>query len=231
MAALTHHRAVAVRDGRLQLRRADRGHQHVVGGTNDLDRAADACGVAAEVGLFQGAEPVQQVGFALEMGQRQRFFGLQTGGASGHPVCRVEKQRLRLNPRLRAAGMQQALADLKAAAGVGVKGQPAVDAHQRGQGVGMIQRQLQADQRPQRMAHDAIMANPGIRQRPVELVRHLGKAVALRQGVGVIARSPLVITDHLILLLQRGQLGQPVAAAAAETGNKDHHGRTLIRGR
>ena len=174
---------------------------------------------------------MQKVVFSLKMGQCQGLFGLQTRGAGRHPVCRVEKQRLRLDPRLRAAGMQQALADLKAAAGVRVKGQPAVDAHQRGQGVGMIQRQLQADQRPQRMAHDAIMANPCIRQRPVELVCHLGKAVTFRQGVGVIARSPLVITNHLILLLQRGKLGQPVAAAAAETGNQDHRGRTLIRGR
>ena len=77
MAALAHHRAVAVRDGRLQLRRADRGHQHVVGGTDDLDRAADARGVAAEVGLFQGAESVQQVGFSLKVGQRQRFSALK----------------------------------------------------------------------------------------------------------------------------------------------------------
>lgn len=52
-------------------------------------------GVAAEIRFLQGAEPVQQVAFALEMGQRQRFFGLQAGRTSSHPVCRVEKQRLR----------------------------------------------------------------------------------------------------------------------------------------
>lgn len=79
MPALAHHRAVAVRDRRLQFRRANRGHQHVVGGADDLYRAANARRMAAEVGLFQGAKPVQQVSFALEMGQRQRFFGLKTG--------------------------------------------------------------------------------------------------------------------------------------------------------
>ena len=174
---------------------------------------------------------MQQVGFSLKVGQRQRFFGLQTGGASGHPVCRVEKQRLRLNPRLWAAVMQQALADLKAAAGMRAEGQPAVDAHQRGEGVGAVEGQLQADQCPQRMADDAVAGNPGLSQRLGQFVRHLCQAVSFRQGVGVIARSALVITHHLILGFQRGQLGQPVAAAAAETGNKDHHGRTLIRGR
>ena len=79
-------------------------------------------GLAAEIRFLQGAEPVQQVAFALEMGQRQRFFGLQAGRTSSHPVCRVEKQRLRLYPRLRAAGMQQTLADLKTASGMSVEG-------------------------------------------------------------------------------------------------------------
>ena len=44
---------------RLQFRRADGGHQHVVGRTDNLYRAANARGMAAEVGLFQGAEPAQ----------------------------------------------------------------------------------------------------------------------------------------------------------------------------
>ncbi len=126
--------------------------------------------------------------------------------------------------------MQQALADLKAAAGVGVEGQPAVNAHQRGEGVGPVEGELQADQCPQRVTHDAVADNPGFSQRLGQLVRHLRKAVPFRQGGGVIARSPLVIAHHLIFRLQRGQLGQPVAAAAAETGNKDHHGRALVRG-
>ena len=112
-----------------------------------------------------------------------------------------------------------------------VEGQPAVDAHQRGESVGSVEGQLQADQCPQRVADDAVARDPGLSQRLGQFVRHLCQAVAFRQGVGVSARSPLVIAHHLILRFQRGQLGQPVAAASAETGNKDHHGRTLIRGR
>jgi hypothetical protein len=52
--------------------------------------------------------------------------------------------------------VEQTLADLKAATGMGIQRQPAVDAHQGGDGFGIIQRQLQANQRPQRVAHHAI---------------------------------------------------------------------------
>lgn len=132
----------------MQFSGADGRHQQIVGGTDNLYGAANACSVAAEIGLFQGMQPAQQIGFALKMGQRQRVLGLQPRGAGGHPVCRVEEQRLCLYPRLRAARMQQTFANVKTAAGMGIEGQPAVDADQRGEGVGLIDGQPQADQRP-----------------------------------------------------------------------------------
>ena len=78
MTALAHHHAVAVRERRLQLRRADRGHQQVIGGTDKVYRAGDAGGMAAKIGLFQRVQPAQQIVFALKVRQRQCFFCLQT---------------------------------------------------------------------------------------------------------------------------------------------------------
>ena len=160
--------------------------------------------MAAEVGLFQRVQPAQQVGFTLKVRQPQRFFRLQTRRAGGHPVCRIEKQRLRLYPRLRATGMQQPFADLKAASGMSIQRQPAVDAHQRCEGIGVVERQLQADQRPQRMADHAVAGDAERGQGLCQLTGHLRQGVIFRQGVRVIAGATLVVTDHLVLLFQRG---------------------------
>jgi hypothetical protein len=60
--------------------------------------------------------------------------------------------------------MQQTLADLKAAAGMGDSvSQPLT--HQGGDRLGAIERQLQANQRPQRVAHHAKRAIPAACQR------------------------------------------------------------------
>lgn len=86
--------------------------------------------------------------FCPEVGQCQSLFGLQTRRAGGHPVGRVKKQRLCLYPRLCAACMKQAFADLETASGMCIQSEPAVHAHQRAEGIGVVERQLQADQRP-----------------------------------------------------------------------------------
>ena len=162
--------------------------------------------MATEVRFLQGIQPVQQVVFALEVGQCQGLFGLQARRAGGHPVGRVKKQRLCLYPRLCAACMKQAFADLETASGMSIQSEPAVHAHQRAEGIGVVERQLQADQRPQRMTHDAVTNDPGGIQRPGQLVGHHRQAVGFRQHVGIIARPALVVAHHLVLLLQDGKL-------------------------
>lgn len=81
MPALAHSRFTGMRKGGVQFSGADGRHQQIVGGTDNLHGAANACSVAAKIGLFQRMQPAQQVGFALKMGQRQRFFSLQARAA------------------------------------------------------------------------------------------------------------------------------------------------------
>lgn len=77
MPALAHDRFAGVRECGVQFIRTDGRHQQIVGGTDNLHGAANACSVAAEIGLLQRMQPAQQIGFALKMGQRQRVLGLQ----------------------------------------------------------------------------------------------------------------------------------------------------------
>lgn len=77
MPALAHDRFAGVREGGVQFSGADGRHQQIVGGTDNLHGAANACRVAAKIGLLQGMQPAQQIGFALKVGQRQRVLGLQ----------------------------------------------------------------------------------------------------------------------------------------------------------
>lgn len=127
--------------------------------------------------------------------------------------------------------MQQTFANVKAAAGMGIQGEPAVNAHQRINRVGFVDRQLKANERPQRVADHAVAGDPGGGQRLRQLIGHMRQAVRFRQRVGVIACSPLVIAHHLVLLLKYGQLWQPVAARSPEPGNQHHDGRALVRRR
>lgn len=83
MPALAHDRFAGVRECGVQFIRTDGRHQQIVGGTDNLHVAANACSVAAEIGLLQRMQPAQQIGFALKMGQRQRVLGLQPRGAGG----------------------------------------------------------------------------------------------------------------------------------------------------
>ena len=83
--------------------------------------------------------------------------------------------------------MQQPFADLKAASGMGIQRQPAVDAHQRFERIGGVERQLQADQRPQRMADHTVAGDADRGQRLCQLTGHLRQGVLFRQGVRVIA--------------------------------------------
>lgn len=67
MPALAHDRFAGVREGGVQFSGADGRHQQIVGGTDNLHGAANACSVAAEIGLLQRIQPAQQIGFALKM--------------------------------------------------------------------------------------------------------------------------------------------------------------------
>lgn len=87
MTSLAHNRFAGVREGGVQFSGADGRHQQIVGGTDNLHGAANACSVTAEIGLLQRMQPAQQIAFTLEVGQRQRVLGLQSRSAGGHPVC------------------------------------------------------------------------------------------------------------------------------------------------
>lgn len=147
MPATAHDRFAGVREGGVQFSGADGRHQQIVGGTDNLHGAANACSVAAEIGLFQRIQPAQQIGFALKWASasasrppaagRGRPSSLPGRGTTAVPL-----------PTPAPARMQQTFANVKTAAGMGIEGQPAVDADQRGEGVGLIDGQPQADQRP-----------------------------------------------------------------------------------
>ena len=104
----------------LQHAGAGGGHQQVVSGADNQRRAGDGAHAwRAKISLLQGLQPLQQILFALKMGRcASASSASRRGSARGHPVRRVEEQRLRFDPRLRAAGMQQTLAHLEAAAGM-----------------------------------------------------------------------------------------------------------------
>ncbi|MNZ65948.1 hypothetical protein D3C78_841520 [compost metagenome] len=165
------------------------------------------------------------------MYQRQRLFGLHARGARRHPVCRIKKQRLGLDPGLRATCMEQAFANLETAPGMGVQRQPAVYAHQRANGAGMLNSQLQSDQCPQRVTDHGESRETRVSQSLIQLVGHISQRVSVGELPGIIAGAALVVTYHLIFLLQRGELWQPVAAASPQSGNQHHHGRVGEGGR
>ncbi len=145
---LAHHHAVAVRERRLQLRQADRGHQQVIGGTDKVYRAGDAGGMAAKIGLFQRVSACAAGVFALKVRQRQ---SLQPPDAvRGRPSSLPDREtaaaplptpaRHRHTGSVRGSDKQRRVWAFRR--------QPAVDAHQRFERIGVIERQLQADQRP-----------------------------------------------------------------------------------
>ncbi len=91
--------------------------------------------------------------------------------------------------------------------------------------LGAIERQLQANQRPQGVAHQRKAGDPRRLQGAEQLLGHRRHAVVGGQRAGVFPGPVMVITHQLILCLQRRALRQPVAAAAAQTGAEDHHRR------
>ncbi|MNY29561.1 hypothetical protein D3C86_1636120 [compost metagenome] len=76
--------------------------------------------LSAKIRLLQGLQSALEIVDALKMYQRQRLFGLHARGARRHPGRRIKKQRLGLDPGLRATCMEQAFANLETAAGMGV---------------------------------------------------------------------------------------------------------------
>ena len=54
------------------------------------------------------------------------------------------------------------------------------------------------------MADHTVAGDADRGQRLCQLTGHLRQGVLFRQGVRVIAGATLVVTDHLILLFQRG---------------------------
>lgn len=124
--------------------------------------------------------------------------------------------------------MQQTLAHLEAAAGMRRQRQPAVDQRQGAHRLGAIERQLQANQRPQGVAHQREAGDPRRLQSAEQLPGHRRQAVAGGQRTGVLPGPVMVITHQLILFLQRRALRQPVAAAPAQTGAEDHHRRATM---
>ena len=127
--------------------------------------------------------------------------------------------------------MQQTLAHLEAAAGMRRQRQPAVDQRQGAHRLGAIERQLQANQRPQGVAHQREAGDPRRLQSAEQLPGHRRQAVVGGQRTGVLPGPVMVITHQLILFLQRRALRQPVAAAPAQTGAEDHHRRAGPRSR
>ncbi len=135
------------------------------------------------------------------MRQIQRIFRLNAFSVFSHPVGRIEKQWLGTDKRLHADMAQQILTHLKAAPGMGMQAQPAVDHHDAIDTLRIIQRQLQANQTAQRMAHNVKMGNAMFRQRVGQLGGHIRQLIGFRQGVLTPAGATLIVLHYAELFL------------------------------
>ena len=216
-------RCATVGSGKLagQKFRAMRRDQHVVGGGDEQGRAGRAGPKLERPQRRRSSLDGRDRREALELVLR---LEVEHPRISRAPAGRVEEDRLGVDIGLRAALPEQLEARVEASRDVRIEPRPAVDDDPLGQSAS----ELQPDQPADRVAEESgpvdARARPSRRGRPRPSRRSTsGRREARRSGRCRDGRR--AIPDGL---RQRGQIGRPIRARAAQAGREDQD-RAVVR--